>query len=71
MAAINFKNLINTISVINAFAVNQVDISAKGLVRVVSDKNQLDAETIIHQLLPRDYDIPVTQIELDRIRGAL
>ncbi len=67
----NLKNLKTIINVVNAFAENNIDISAHGLRRVLSDKNQLAVETIIQQILPRDYSVPVTKIELDRIRGAL
>ena len=60
----------NLVRVVEVFADESLDISAKGLLRVLHS-NDIDLEELIIFLLPRDYDPPVSNIQLGRIRDRL
>lgn len=62
---LNRENCEIAINAIDAFAIEGLDISARGLQRVIFNRDQLTTPEIVYQLKPRDYD--ATPLQLERI----
>lgn len=64
-------NILQATFILDAFSIESLDVSAKGLLRVLNSDQPLDMNEAVNLCLPRDYDIQVSNIQRERVLSLM
>ncbi len=64
----NFERVLCALDV---FAQESLDVSAKGVLRALSENETLQLNELVAMLAPRDYDIAINSVQLERLHRKL